>query len=62
MAFGRLDQGLDGAAGVDEEGGTAVAVGQQVGVRHELGVGGGLDDHWSAECSQVSTSRRRSRR
>ena len=44
-AIGRLDQRLDRAAGVDEEGRTALTVGDEEGVRDELRVERALDDH-----------------
>ena len=43
--LGGLDQRLDGTAGVDEERGTPLAVGDEVGVGHELRMADGLDEH-----------------
>ena len=49
--LGRLDQRLDGPAGVDEEGRAALAVGDEEGVRDELRMGGALDDHAGHPCT-----------
>src|ERR1700729_1526005 len=45
QALGRVDQRRDGAAGVDEEARTALAVGEKIRVRQKLLVKRSLNDH-----------------
>ena len=61
QALGGVDQRLDGTAGVDEERRAALAVGDEVGVRQELGIAGRLDDHCGNPCTMAVTPAERDR-